>query len=72
MESTFWSEKSIALNSRELDEAIALADKKGVVIGEAMTIYHMPIYKKLKEILGVRETWKGESDYYEFWKLQRI
>ena len=32
-------------------EAIALADKKGVVIGEAMTIYHMPIYKKLKEIL---------------------
>ena len=31
--------------------AIDLADKKGVVIGEAMTIYHMPIYKKLKEIL---------------------
>ena len=28
-------EKSITLNSRELDEAIALADKKGVVIGEA-------------------------------------
>ena len=44
-------EKSITLNSRELDEAIDLADKKGVVIGEAMTIYHMPIYKKLKEIL---------------------
>ena len=44
-------EKSITLNSRELDEAIALADKKGVVIGEVMTIYHMPIYKKLKEIL---------------------
>ena len=32
-------EKSITLNSRELDEAIALADKKGVVIGEAMTIF---------------------------------
>ena len=31
-------EKSITLNSRELDEAIDLADKKGVVIGEAMTI----------------------------------
>ena len=42
-------EKSITLNSRELDEAIALADKKGVVIGEAMTIYHMPIYKELKK-----------------------
>ena len=28
-----------------------LADKNHVIIGEAMTIYHMPIYKKLKEIL---------------------
>lgn len=44
-------EKSMTLNSRELDEAISLAKEKGVVIGEAMTIYHMPIYKKLREIL---------------------
>lgn len=44
-------EKSITLNSRELDEAIALADKSKVVIGEAMTIYHMPLYKKMREII---------------------
>ncbi len=44
-------EKSMTLNSRELDEAMSLAKEKGVVIGEAMTIYHMPIYKKLREIL---------------------
>lgn len=44
-------EKSITLNSAELDEAVALADEKGIVIGEAMTIYHMPLYKKLREIL---------------------
>lgn len=44
-------EKSITLNSAELDEAVALADEKGIVIGEAMTIYHMPVYKKLREIL---------------------
>lgn len=44
-------EKSITLNSKELDEMIHLADKKGVVIAEAMTIYHMPIYQKLKEII---------------------
>lgn len=44
-------EKSITLNGSELDEAAALADEKGVVIGEAMTIYHMPVYKKLREIL---------------------
>lgn len=44
-------EKSITLNSDELDEAMALAKQNGVVIGEAMTIYHMPIYKKLRQIL---------------------
>ncbi len=43
-------EKSITLNSDELEEASALAGKHGVVIGEAMTIYHMPIYKELKKI----------------------
>ena len=44
-------EKSITLNSSELDEAISLAEQNGVVIGEAMTIYHMPVYKKLRELL---------------------
>lgn len=44
-------EKSITLNSEELDEAMTLAKEKGVIIGEAMTIYHMPIYKELKKIL---------------------
>lgn len=40
-------EKSITLNSEELDEAIQLAKKHGVVLAEAMTIYHMPVYKEL-------------------------
>ena len=44
-------EKSITLNSSELEEAIAFAKEHGVVVGEAMTIYHMPLYKKLREIL---------------------
>lgn len=44
-------EKSITLNSRELNEAMELAALHNIVIGEAMTIYHMPVYKKLKEIL---------------------
>ncbi len=43
-------EKSITLNSEELEEAIALAEKNHVILAEAMTIYHMPIYRKLKEI----------------------
>ena len=51
---------------KQPDRAIDLA--WSVVIGEAMTIYHMPtIYKKLKEILS-----QGKSDYHQFWKLQRI
>lgn len=44
-------EKSITLNSRELKEMQALAQAKGLIIGEAMTIWHMPIYKKLWEIV---------------------
>ena len=44
-------EKSITLNSRELDEMIALAVEKKLVLAEAMTIWHMPIYKKLWEIV---------------------
>ncbi|MGI6053496.1 MAG: Gfo/Idh/MocA family protein [Clostridium sp.] len=44
-------EKSITLNSGELREAVELAKKRGVVIGEAMTIFHMPLYKRIREIL---------------------
>lgn len=48
-------EKSITLNSDELSEAVKLSRKNGVVIGEAMTIYHMPIFKELKKILDSDE-----------------
>ena len=51
-------EKSITLNSAELQEAVALAEKNNVIIGEAMTIYHMPIYRKLKEIIDSGELGK--------------
>ena len=44
-------EKSITLNSDELDEAIRLAEEHHVVLAEAMTLYHMPIYRKLQEKL---------------------
>ena len=44
-------EKAITVNSKQLDEAVALAAEKNLVIAEGMTIYHMPLYKKLKEIV---------------------
>ena len=44
-------EKSITLNSRELNEMISLAAEKNLVLAEAMTIWHMPLYKNLWRII---------------------
>nr|WP_269140271.1 Gfo/Idh/MocA family oxidoreductase [Pectinatus sottacetonis] len=43
-------EKSITLNSVELREAVKIAAEKKVVLAEAMTIYHMPLYKRLLDM----------------------
>ncbi|MEX2785421.1 Gfo/Idh/MocA family protein [Streptococcus sp. H49] len=43
-------EKSITLNSEELAEAVRLAEKNHVILAEAMTIFHMPIYRRLSAI----------------------
>ncbi len=44
-------EKSITLNAQELQQAVKLAEQNDVILAEAMTIYHMPIYQKLNEII---------------------
>ena len=44
-------EKSITLNSTELERMAALADANHLIMAEAMTIWHMPLYKKLWEIV---------------------
>lgn len=44
-------EKSITLNSQELDEMISLVQSKGLILAEAMTIWHMPLYKELWRIV---------------------
>lgn len=43
-------EKSITLNSGELEAAVSLAEERGLVLAEAMTLYHMPLYKKLRRL----------------------
>ncbi|WP_194191425.1 Gfo/Idh/MocA family protein [Clostridium chrysemydis] len=48
-------EKAITVNSNELKEVKNIAKEKGLILEEAMTIYHMPLYKELKERLA-----KGE------------
>jgi len=51
-------EKSITLNSCELEELAALAEEKGLVLAEAMTIWHMPLYKELWRIVESGELGK--------------
>lgn len=45
-------EKAITLNSGELEKAEKLAKEKQVVLAEAMTIYHMPLHKKLRKMVA--------------------
>lgn len=44
-------EKAITVNDTQLEEAVKLAAEKKLVICDGMTLYHMPIFKKLKEIV---------------------
>lgn len=46
------AEKAITLNSRELRQALEKAKEKGVVLAEAQTIYHMPLYKELRMLIS--------------------
>ena len=45
------AEKSITLNSRELEELRELAAENNLILAEAMTIWHMPLYKELWKIV---------------------
>lgn len=45
-------EKAITLNSDELDEARGIAAAHGVVLMDACTILHMPLYKELVRRVG--------------------
>ena len=44
-------EKAITVNDTQLEEAVKLAAEKKLVICDGMTLYHMPVFKKLKEIV---------------------
>lgn len=45
-------EKAITLNSGELEQAVEAAEKNNVILAEAMTIFHMPVYSRLSEIIS--------------------
>ena len=45
-------EKAITLNSQELNKAVDLANKKNLILAEAMTIYNMPLYTELEKLIN--------------------
>ncbi len=44
-------EKAITLNSAELERGIKACEENGVILAEAMTIFHMPVFKKISEYI---------------------
>ncbi len=44
-------EKAITLNSNELALAVKAAEENGVVLAEAMTVYHMPVYTEAEKYI---------------------
>jgi predicted dehydrogenase len=45
-------EKAITINADQLAEVMQLAESKSLIVAEAMTVYHMPLYKQLREMIG--------------------
>ena len=44
-------EKAITLNSAQLQRAASLARRRSLILAEAMTIYHMPLYRKIRQFV---------------------
>ncbi|MGK0551562.1 Gfo/Idh/MocA family protein [Enterococcus faecalis] len=44
-------EKAITMNYRELHQALRLAQTKGLILAEAMTIFYMPLYAELRRLM---------------------
>lgn len=53
-----FSEKSATVNSRQLEECVAIAKEKNLVISDGATLLHMPLYKELHKIVESGELGK--------------
>lgn len=49
------TEKTITMNKKELDQVLDLAKEKNLIVAEAMTIYHLPIYQEIKKRIDANE-----------------
>ncbi|MFT8956033.1 Gfo/Idh/MocA family protein [Liquorilactobacillus satsumensis] len=44
-------EKAITVNARQFDEVQQLAAEKGLILTEGFTLYHMPLFTKIKKLI---------------------
>jgi len=44
-------EKTLVINEKQMDEVERAAKEKGVIVEEAMTVFHMPLYRKLRDMI---------------------
>lgn len=51
-------EKAITVSKKELDNALEIANKNNLVLEEAMTIFHMPLYEKLRAKINEKDLGK--------------
>lgn len=63
-------EKAITVNGKQLKEIKDLANEKNLIVTEAMTIFHMPLYKKLGEIVKNRDLGKIKMIQVNFGSLK--
>lgn len=46
-----FAEKAMTVNARQFDEVEKLAKEKGLILTEGFTLYHMPIYQKVLNLI---------------------
>lgn len=63
-------EKAMVAQASELKELEALAEEKGLFLFEAMTIFHMPVMKKIKKLVNDGKLGKIKMVKADFGSLQ--
>lgn len=63
-------EKAITVNGEQLKEIADLVNKKNLIVAEAMTIYHMPLYKKLSGLISSEKLGKVKMIQVSFGSLK--
>lgn len=47
-----FAEKAITVNAKQFDEVQKIAKDKGLILTEGLTLFHMPIYQQVKDLIA--------------------